>query len=302
MNTKLKNMAETIMRLDAGTGVTPDGLMGLRMMAESALFEAGNQHAQAPDFPQHRLVYMAGDEPANFYGLTLEPHQRVYIVDGDAALAKCPIPPRDQALCNDGSEPDWDAYEQAEAAAPADSRANGDGWPDNFYDLVTLGLSSLKQDYSPECLQMASTASYVEDAVATLVRAGWRPTECKAHEYAPDYVDSKPTAAPAAQVQDDWLEFLAWRADYKALHENWRTEDPGALQWAAWRGGRAAMPTVRGGRMSAQRLSLRSLPKGIRKNICVKESPAPTWKDQHKSAGGSGKPAPHSRKDSNEQH
>jgi len=71
----------------------------------------------------------------------------------------------------------------------------------NFYDLVTLGLSSIKQDYSPECLQMASTESYVEDAVVTLVKAGWRPTGDKSHERAADYIDSKPSIAAPAEVE-----------------------------------------------------------------------------------------------------
>lgn len=37
----------------------------------------------------------------------------------DAEPAKRPVPPRDQALCNDGNEPDWKAYAQAEEAAQA---------------------------------------------------------------------------------------------------------------------------------------------------------------------------------------
>jgi hypothetical protein len=85
------------------------------------------------------------------------------------------------------------AHSQQPAAAPAA--------PANFYDLVTLGLSSLKQDYSPECLKMASTESYVEDAVATLVRAGWRPTGDKAHELAPDYAGTKPPA-PQQEINE----------------------------------------------------------------------------------------------------
>lgn len=43
----------------------------------------------------------------------------------------------------------------------------------NRASKIEAALALLKQDYSPECLKMASTREYVEDAVQTLIGAGY---------------------------------------------------------------------------------------------------------------------------------
>lgn len=63
------------------------------------------------------------------------------------------------------------------AAPAADSAATEQAAPAGRDALVAAGLAVIKHDYSPECLRMASTKSYVEDAVGQLVDAGWQPAE-----------------------------------------------------------------------------------------------------------------------------
>lgn len=91
----------------------------------------------------------------------------------------------------------------------------------NRYDRLTAALSIIKQDYSPECLAMASTAEYVEDAVGQLIDAGYVPVA--AHQQ--QEKASAPVSVPegwkltrcedgAIIVQKDGLGgYAAWKDD-----------------------------------------------------------------------------------------